>query len=49
LFTYSINFIGSSIFPSTATGIPFSNLISMYVGLSGKFFVFTQMKASSGG
>jgi len=34
---------------STSTGIPFSNLISKYVGLSGKFFVLTQMNTSSGG
>jgi len=46
---YSIIFCEPFIFLSTSTGIPFSNLISKYVGLSGKSFVFTQMNASSGG
>jgi len=36
-------------FPFTATGIPFSNFIVRYTGLLGRFFVLTQMKASSGG
>jgi hypothetical protein len=46
---YSISLTGSSFFSSTATGIPFSNFIFRYPGLSGSFFVFTQMNISSGG
>ena len=36
-------------FPLTATGTPFWNFIVRYTGLLGRFFVFTQMNASSGG